>query len=115
MIICKECRCFHPLTVSDRYCGECCIGDTRNPISINADITGCCLFEPKQPKKPKPLTNSDRIRQMTDDEELLSAIGTGCYRCAYNNGECDRGYVEGCIAGNLEWLKQEVSEDDGAD
>lgn len=29
MIICKECRCFNPVTVSDRYCGECCIGDTR--------------------------------------------------------------------------------------
>lgn len=115
MIICKECRCFHPATVSDRYCGECCIGDTRNPIAINADITGCCLFEPKQPKKPKPLTNADRIRQMTDDEELLSAIGTGCYRCVYNNGECDSGYGEGCISGNLEWLKQEVSEDAGAD
>lgn len=108
MIICKECRCFHPVAVSDRYCGECCIGDTRNPIAINADITGCCLFEPKQPKKPKPMTNADLIRQMTDDEELLSAIGTGCYRCAYSNGECDSGQGEGCIAGCLAWLKQEV-------
>ena len=53
------------------------------------------------------MTNGDRIRQMTDDEELLSAIGTGCYRCAYNNGECDSGYGEGCIAGNLEWLQKE--------
>lgn len=23
MIICKDCRCFHPLIVSDLYCGEC--------------------------------------------------------------------------------------------
>ena len=57
------------------------------------------------------VTNGDRIRAMTDDEELLSAIGTECYRCAYRNGECDSGYGEGCIAGNLEWLKQEGSED----
>ena len=57
------------------------------------------------------MTNADRIRQMTDDEELLSAIGTGCYRCAYSNGECNSGYGDGCIAGNLEWLKQEASED----
>lgn len=64
-------------------------------------------------RKPK-LTNADRIRQMTDDEELLSAIGTGCYRCVYNNGECDSGYGEGCIAGNFAWLKQEVSEDAGS-
>lgn len=59
-----------------------------------------------------PKSNGDRIRKMTDDEELLSAIGTGCYRCAYNNGECDSRYGEGCIAGNLEWLKQEVETDD---
>ena len=68
MIICKDCRCFNPVTVSDRYCGECVIGDTRNPIEINAEITGCCLFEPKQPNKQKQLTYADRIRQMTDEE-----------------------------------------------
>lgn len=58
----------------------------------------------------KPKTNGDKIRAMTDEEELLSVIGTGCYRCAYRNGECDSGYGEGCIAGNLKWLKQEGSE-----
>ena len=57
-----------------------------------------------------PKSNGDRIRQMTDDEELLSAIGTGCYRCVYNNGECDSGYGEGCISGNLEWLRKEANE-----
>ena len=59
-----------------------------------------------------PKSNGDRIRQMTEDEELLSAIGTGCYRCAYSNGECDNGYGEGCITGNLKWLKQEVNTND---
>jgi hypothetical protein len=44
-MICKECICFHPVSVSDYYCGECVIGDMRNPIEINAEITGCCLFE----------------------------------------------------------------------
>jgi len=62
-----------------------------------------------------PKTNGDCIRNMTDDEELLIAIGIGCYRCAYINGECDRGYGKRCIDGNLEWLKQEVSEDAGTD
>ena len=57
------------------------------------------------------MTNADKIRQMTDDEELLNQIGTSCFRCAYNNGECDSGYGEGCIAGNLEWLKQEAKDD----
>ena len=55
------------------------------------------------------MTNGDKIRAMTDEEELLSAIGTGCYRCVYNNGECDSGYGNGCIAGNLEWLRKEAA------
>lgn len=58
------------------------------------------------------MTNADQIRAMTDDEELLSAIGTACFRCSYNNGECDSGYGEGCIAGNLEWLKQDATDAD---
>ena len=110
MIICKDCRYFHPVTVSDRYCGECCIGDTRNPIAINADIAGCCLFETKQPKKPKPLTNGDRIRQMTD-EELADKLTDKCAFCAYHNAECETTFCM-CGEGVLEWLKQEVSEDD---
>lgn len=98
-----------------RCCRECkyaewdadgctCMIDGRSVY--NASDYDCDQYRPA-----KPLTNADRIRQMTDDEELLRAIGTGCYRCAYNNGECDRGYGGGCITGNLEWLKQEVSED----
>lgn len=109
MIICKDCRCFHPVTVSDRYCGECCIGDTRNPIAINADITGCCLFETKQPKKPKPLTNGDRIRQMTDEELADILELSGCENCPYLNNNCGG---RKCRKGFLKWLKQEVSEDE---
>lgn len=101
-----------------RMCNE--IEDEVTDIAFNSThkhIYDCCesireyLKEIKAEITAPPKSNADRIRQMTDDEELLSAIGTGCYRCAYNNGECDSGYGEGCIAGNLEWLKQEVSED----
>lgn len=104
MLICKECRCFHPITVSDRYCGECCIGDTRNPIAINADITGCCLFEQKQPKKPKPMTNADRIRQMTV-EELADVMQGQCACCAYQLTGCTE---KECKDGAYEWLKQDA-------
>ena len=90
MLICKDCTGFG--------CGEC--------KTAGENEVACKDFE----RKPK-LTNADRIRQMTDDEELLSAIGTGCYRCAYSNGECDSGQGEGCIAGNLAWLKQEAKDD----
>ncbi len=82
-----------------KHCNKC------GALIVNGELCEDC----------KPMTNADRIRQMTDEEELLSAIGTACYRCAYNNGKCDSGYGDGCIAGNLEWLKQEVSEDAGTD
>jgi hypothetical protein len=78
-----------------------------SPVDVAIDTAIEALKETE--KQPK--TNGDCIRNMTDDEELLIAIGIGCYRCAYINGECDRGYGKRCIDGNLEWLKQEVSED----
>lgn len=60
------------------------------------------------------MNNADRLRQMTD-EELVKSIGLACKRCVYRTasiGECaDRD----CTDGNLEWLKQEVSEDAGTD
>ena len=62
------------------------------------------------------MTNADCIRQTTDDEELLRVIGTKCYRCVYNEVDCPCGMGEGCIAGNLAWLRQEAkeAEDDGS-
>lgn len=77
-------------------------------------ITALAIYREREEAAKKSKTNGDRIRQMTDDEKLLSAIGTGCYRCAYRNGECDSGYGEGCIAGNLEWLRNEADEDAGS-
>ena len=102
---CKECK------YADWDADGCtCMIDGR--LVYNASDYTCDQYRPA-----KPMTKADRIRQMTDDEELLSAIGTGCYRCAYNNGKCGSKYGEGCgcIEGNLEWLKQEVSEDAGSD
>lgn len=101
MNICENCRCYHPVSGNNNYCGECCIGDTRNPIAVNADITGCCLFEPKPPK-----SNGDRIRQMTD-EELASEIKSSvCEKVENCENDLD------CYKCRLLWLKQEVSEDE---
>ena len=74
MLICKECRCYHPVSVSDRYCGECCIGDTRNPIAKNADITGCCLYEPKQTIEAEP----DKPKMSEDDSKASEAWCENC-------------------------------------
>lgn len=110
MIICKDCRCFRPVSVSDRYCGECCIGDTRNPIAINAEITGCCLFEPKPQKPQKPLTNGDRIRQMTDEELAELLLWNVCTVCDGRGfGKC--GDDKHCKKHVAKWIKQEVSGD----
>lgn len=47
-MLCKDCICYQPISENNETCGECCIGDKKFPIAKNADITGCCLFEPKQ-------------------------------------------------------------------
>ena len=60
----------------------------------------------------KPMTNADRIRQMTD-EELEKIIGVcECCFCAYR-GECEKASCF-CESGKIAWLKQEVSEDAGS-
>lgn len=118
MLICKECRCFHPVSVSDRYCGDCCIGDTRNAIAINEDITECCLFEPKQPKPQKRMTNGDRIRQMTDEKlaDFLDTITDCCNALMPQCDKCPMKYQNATPRCAIDlWLKQEVSEDAGTD
>lgn len=93
---CKACG--RPIPMDQHICLQC---GTEN------------VMQTFEQRKKEPETNGDRIRAMIDDEELLSAIGTGCYRCAYSSGECD-GYGDGCYAGNLKWLKQEAKEDAGS-
>ena len=59
--------------------------------------------------KPKPITNADRIRSMTD-EELASGIWTdfGPNKWCKNYSGCtDDELCAGCI---LKWLREEVNE-----
>lgn len=58
-----------------------------------------------------PKTNSDRIRQMTD-EELADIMQGQCACCAYQLTGCTE---KECKDGAYEWLKQEVSEDANKD
>ena len=60
-----------------------------------------------QYRPAKPLTNADRIRQMTDEE--LAKTMRSCKFCAYLDKGCQHNGT--CTQGFLEWLKQEVSED----
>jgi hypothetical protein len=110
MLICKDRRCFEPIFDNESYCGECCIGETRNPIAINGNIVGCCLFEPKQSKKKQ--TNADRIRQMTDEElaDMLDIydVEDVCNYCEKHNTVCHNH----CYEGILEWLRKEAESND---
>lgn len=72
----------------------------ENPI-IPVSLTG---FERK-------MTNADKIRQMTD-EELASILCGQCTCCAYQITDCTEKQYVGCEDGVLEWLKQEVLDDD---
>ena len=63
------------------------------------------------------MTNGDKIRQMTD-EELVMTLDADCNRCVKSE-TCellgDPVSYGDCVKGNIEWLKQEVNEDVRAD
>ena len=61
--------------------------------------------------KPKPMTNTDRIRAMSD-EELAELIDRETDSCA-PTGDCEK-MSRDCKACWLEWLQQPAEEDDHA-
>jgi len=75
---------------------------------------GCCECEypensddPPTKYEPKPMTNADRIRAMSDEElaEWLDRLITHC-----NDGPCFNCFMQkACLTSMLDWLKQEVS------
>ena len=95
MLICKYCR----------YYGECCIGGTKNPIAINANITVCCLYEPKQTIKAEPAKPA-----LSDDERKASEAW--CENCDhiemckwYPTCGCEFRQIGGKPAGRAEPVK----------
>ena len=100
---CKECK------YADWDAGGCtCLIDKRSVY--NAFAYSCDQFRPA-----KPMTNADRIRQMTDEElaeELTDLIINAMRSPAIFYG---RATDEQITAANLKWLKLEMIEDDGVD
>lgn len=91
----EMCECFE----SDELTSKTCIDCQRDCQMINLD--GCIYFSQKVVPKPKPITNADRIRGMTD-EELAHLLHSA---------------EEHLFTGNLwnydkwtEWLKQEAND-----
>lgn len=58
---------------------------------------------------PKPLTNADRIRSMTD-EELAAWLSHHSMACVQGKRPCPEDCVGGCEQCWLDWLKQEAGE-----
>ena len=93
---CRECK------YADWDADGCtCMIDGRSVY--NASDYTCDQFRPA-----KQLTNADRIRQMTDEE--LAKFMRSCTFCAYLDKGCQHNGT--CTQGFLEWLKQEVKNDD---
>lgn len=81
---------------------------------ICADFDWCLENEDCGLFKPKPLTNADRIRAMTD-EEMLSFFcaveeNVGCPPDINVTGKCEELHGENCKSCWLEWLTQEVQD-----
>lgn len=63
--------------------------------------------------EPKPRTNADRIRAMTD-EELAEELCLGC--CQESREDCNKYIIENsgggrnCLQHWLDWLRQEADE-----
>ena len=92
MIVCKGC-------VFD-------FGWKPSDTSVPDECIGCVVVGGKPTNfKPKPKTNADRIRAMTDEElakflyacEFCDICEEGCDNCRHN-GDCERRL--------LEWLQQ---------
>ena len=84
-------------------------------FSIDGHCSGCACSRDKcsddcatyRSYKPKPTTNADRIRAMTD-EELAEWIASymECGECKINSPKC-MASVGACVRQWLDWLKQE--------
>ena len=98
---CRECK------YADWDADGCtCMIDGRSVY--NASDYTCDQYRPA-----KPLTNADRIRQMTDEElaKFMCLVKDKlCFGCSFSHvDECEG---ISCEEARTQWLKQEVSEDE---
>ena len=70
-----------------------------------ADFSWCMENEECGLFKPKPQTNADRIRSMTDEELANCITDDLCDRVCHSPLSCDGN----CEIQVLEWLKQEYT------
>ena len=66
-----------------------------------------CLHNECLEDRYEPMTNADRIRNMTD-EELAQLLSTGTFICEGLKDICE--YMPGCEVCRLAWLRSPVEE-----
>ena len=95
------------VTINENDCGCATCGNIGN-----SDICAECSWDSKW--EPKPVTNGDRIRAMTDAElaEWLVSFGTICEICSENTFVYDDETIAcgRCAEGITNWLKQPAKE-----
>ena len=100
------CKCYH---ADKNFLGEIgvCWGTKEcEPCSCGGDEAKCDFYDYVRERVKKPITNADKIRQMSD-EKLADYAGKhfGCHPAA--SREICRGVAD-CAVCWLDWLKQEV-------
>ena len=97
-------------------CEDCPVKDNCDPWESAFCCTLCrmgadALRAQQERENPKPITNADRIRAMSDEElAKMMTFGAGefdCYECRRTEDEpCDMNCEERC----LEWLRKPEEE-----
>jgi hypothetical protein len=86
-------------------CQTCRSGKTCNVANAHGYLVGACVeYSPE-----KPMTNADKIRQMTDEElaEYLCDRTSECYHCE-GCGKCHYDKEKEMMTGMIDWLKQRI-------
>lgn len=69
-----------------------------------------CIHDEGLKDRYEPMTNADRIRNMTD-AELAKLLSTGTFICEGRKDICEN--MPGCEECRLAWLKAPVEESEG--
>lgn len=79
-------------------CARCKYNNTPEGVMVCDE----CVYDRSRKDRFRPLTNADRIRNMTDDE-LAKLLSTGTFICEGIKDICEN--MPGCEECRLAWLK----------
>ena len=92
--------------MKEHLCIE-CLRETCPNAGYDTGITKCTVYI-----QPKPQTNADRIRNMSDEElaEILHSLKNKCGGCPVAKSNVFCSTFPTCKDAWLAWLKQETEE-----